>query len=157
MPIQRGSQKIIKRHRGSQEILASYRSDQLVWQFALPRYVYTEEQNDTGIFISIPAQNTWHTLTSGTTDNKMRATEGHAQAEWTRNWGDQTYGIRFIVNGTQTAYQQVQGGGGTNVYQGLIIPEQQLPPNSTWAVQVRTSDPYNNQNRRIRRAALYLY
>lgn len=32
MPIQRGSQKVIKRYRGSQEILASYRGESPVWK-----------------------------------------------------------------------------------------------------------------------------
>lgn len=155
MPIYRGTQKVAPRP-GGQALSRVYRGGQLVWQFALPRYVYTVEQNDTGLFISIPAQNTWHTLTSGTTYGTNRATTGTARAEWTRMWGDQTYGIRFTVNGVQTAYQQIQGGGGANVYQTLTIPEQEIPAGSTWAFQVRTSDPNNNINRRIRRAGTWL-
>lgn len=39
MPVQRGSQKIIKRYRGSQEILASYRGGQKVYSSGLPKVV----------------------------------------------------------------------------------------------------------------------
>lgn len=122
----------------------------------MTRYAYYEAQDSTSLFIQVTAANTWQTITSSTNSWAALPTAGTARVEWTRMWGDQTYGIRFIVNGTQIAYTQVQGNGGTNVYQTLTIPEQTIPAGATWAVQVRTSDPYNNQNRRIRRASLIL-
>ena len=122
----------------------------------MTRYSYSESQDSTSIFIQVTAANTWQTLSGGTNPYSTLPTAGLARVEWTMTWGDQTYGMRFIVNGVETAYQQIQGGGGANVYQTLTIPEQAIPAGATWSIQVRTSDPNNNINRRIRRASIVL-
>lgn len=128
-----------------------------VWSAELPRLILNMARTDTTLTNVDPA-NTWVTVASHTNDSTARAASGQVTIEWVRAWGDQTYGIRLTVGGTQVAYSQISGGGAAyEVHYLTIGPDVEIPAAAELAIQVRTSDPWAGINRRYRKWSWYLY
>ena len=128
-----------------------------VWSAELPRLELSMGRTDTTLTNVDPA-NTWVTVASHTNDSTARAASGQVAIEWARAWGDQTYGIRLTVGGTQVAYSQISGGGAAYEIHYLTIgPDVEIPAGAALAIQARTSDPYAGNNRRYRKWNWSLY
>lgn len=113
MPIQRVSQKVIKRYRGSKEILASYRGGQKVWS-AVPPYAASG---------AIPAQdgeraNYWKTVGTHTMTRAVQSATLSLTVVWT-NVAAQPHKVMITVNGIAVATNETKPPSGANRSQSV--------------------------------------